>query len=149
MNQNNIYSDIILEHSSSKINKHHMENANIVAEGKNPSCGDEITLELKVENGIIEDGAYTGIGCAISEASTSIMLDLVKGRTVDEAKDLAELFFSMIKRENSDDNALEPLEDAIALKNISNMPARVKCATMPWHTLADAILTLPASALKA
>lgn len=139
MSKDSIYSDIIIEHSNSKENKHHLNKANIVVEGKNPSCGDEITLELYVENGIIVDGSYVGIGCAISQASTSIMLDLLKGRSVKDAEKLSELFFSMIHRKSEDDSALEPLEDAIALKNISNMPARVKCATMPWHTLTTAI----------
>lgn len=105
--------------------------------GHNPSCGDEITLELEITDGIIKDAAFTGVGCAISQASTDIMIDLMRGKTVEEAHRLAQLFTSMIKREVTDDAALEELDEAIALKNISNMPARVKCAVLAWHTLED------------
>ena len=107
--------------------------------GHNPSCGDEITLELQIEGGIIKDAAFTGVGCAISQASTDIMIDLMRGKTVEEAQRLAQLFTSMIKREVTDDAALEELDEAIALKNISNMPARVKCAVLAWHTLEDVL----------
>ncbi|WP_150824940.1 Fe-S cluster assembly sulfur transfer protein SufU, partial [Megasphaera sp. DJF_B143] len=86
-----------------------------------------------------KDAAYTGHGCAISQASADIMIDLIKGKTVEEALRLVNLFLEMIKREVTDDDKLEELEDAIALKNISNMPARVKCAVLAWHTLKDAL----------
>ena len=98
-----------------------------------------ISLEMKVEDGYIKDLAFLGHGCAISQASTSIMIDLIKGKSVEEAKDLIDTFLKMIKREIKDDSELEKLEDAIALKNISNMPARVKCAVLAWHTLDEMI----------
>jgi len=139
MEINEIYSDIIKEYSMSKHNDHGLSDANIHMEGKNPSCGDEIELELKVSDGLIEDGAFKGIGCAISRASVSIMIDLVRGKTVGEAKDLAAIFLSLLKREDVTEEELERLEDAAALQNVSNMPARVKCATMPWHTLDRAL----------
>lgn len=135
MDLNSIYSEIIAEHNASNHNKHHIEGAAVVEKGHNPSCGDEIELELKVDNGVIEDAGFTGVGCAISQASTSIMIDLIRGKTLEEAKQLVETFLGMIKREITDDKELEILEDAIALKNISNMPARVKCAVLAWHTL--------------
>ncbi|SMC27682.1 nitrogen fixation protein NifU [Clostridium acidisoli DSM 12555] len=135
MDLNSIYSEIIAEHNSSNHNKRHVEGADHIEKGHNPSCGDEIELELKIENGIIEDAGFTGIGCAISQASTSIMIDLIKGKTVEEAKHIVETFLGMIKREITDEKELEILEDALALKNISNMPARVKCAVLAWHTL--------------
>jgi nitrogen fixation NifU-like protein len=139
MNLNELYTEVIKDHNLSNHNKHTLEKANLEMPGKNPSCGDEITLYLQVENDIILDGSYTGVGCAISQASVSIMLDEVRGKTVDEAKELAQLFLSMIRKNPLTDEELEKLEDAVAFANIANMPARVKCATMPWHTLQTAI----------
>ncbi len=79
--------------------------------------------------------AFSGHGCAISQASTSIMIDTLKGKTIKEAKEIVKTFIEMIKREIKDDEELKILEDAIAFKNVSNMPARVKCALLAWHTL--------------
>ena len=134
-----LYTEVIGEHSRSPENKGELAAATVRERGHNPSCGDEITLELQIEGGIIKDAAFTGVGCAISQASTDIMIDLMRGKTVEEAQRLAQLFTSMIKREVTDDAALEELDEAIALKNISNMPARVKCAVLAWHTLEDVI----------
>ena len=134
-----LYTEVIGEHSRSPENKGELAAATVRERGHNPSCGDEITLELQIEGGIIKDAAFTGVGCAISQASTDIMIDLMRGKTVEEAQRLAELFTSMIKREVTDDAALEELDEAIALKNISNMPARVKCAVLAWHTLEDVL----------
>ena len=134
-----LYTDIIKEYSMSKHNDHRLAGATVHMPGKNPSCGDEIELELKVTDGRVEDGAYTGIGCAISKASVSLMIDLVRGKSVSEAEELAAIFLAMAKRETITDEDLERLEDAAALQNVSNLPARVKCATMPWHTLLKAL----------
>ena len=81
--------------------------------------------------------AFNGHGCAISQASTSIMIDTLKGKTIEEAQDIIKTFIQMIKRETTDEEKLKKLEDAIAFKNVSNMPARVKCALLAWHTLED------------
>lgn len=135
MDLSSVYSEIIMEHNASNHNKRHVEGADVVEQGHNPSCGDEIELELKIKDNVIEDAGFTGVGCAISQASTSIMIDLIKGKTLEEAKHLVETFLGMIKREITDEKQLEILEDALALKNISNMPARVKCAVLAWHTL--------------
>lgn len=137
MDLNSIYTEIITEHNASKHNKHKLEGATVVENGHNPSCGDDITLQLKIKDNVIEDAAFIGVGCAISQASTSIMIDLIKGKTVDEAKKLVKTFIGMIKREITDDDELEVLEDALAFKNISNMPARVKCAVLAWHTFEE------------
>lgn len=138
-NMNELYSDIILEHNQNQQNRRLLELANLQEHGHNPSCGDDLTLQCQIEDGIIKDAAYTGHGCAISQASADIMVDLIKGKTVEEALRLVDLFLNMIKREVTDDDELEELEDAIALKNISNMPARVKCAVLAWHTLKEAL----------
>ena len=134
-----LYTEVIGEHSRSPENKGELAAATVRERGHNPSCGDEITLELLIEGDIIKDAAFTGVGCAISQASTDIMIDLMRGKPVEEAQRLAQLFTSMIKREVTDDAALEELDEAIALKNISNMPARVKCAVLAWHTLEDVL----------
>ena len=139
MDLNSIYTELIMEHSSSKHNRRTLENPSVCEKGHNPSCGDEISLELNFNGDIIEDMAFTGQGCAISQASTSIMIDLIKGKSKKEAIEIVETFIGMIKREITDDETLEVLEDAFVFKNISNMPARVKCAVIAWHTLKEAI----------
>lgn len=136
---NNLYTELIMEHNNSKRNKRKLERPTGTFKGLNPSCGDEIELEVDIENGIVKDLAYTGTGCAISQASTSIMIDLIKGKSVSEALELSEKFIGMIKREVTDDEELYELEDALAFRNISNMPARVKCAVLAWHTLKNAL----------
>ena len=81
--------------------------------------------------------ALTGHGCAISQASTSIMIDTLRGKTIEEAKEIIKTFIGMIKRETKNEEELKKLEDAIAFKNVANMPARVKCALLAWHTIED------------
>lgn len=139
MELNDIYTEIIAENSKSQRNKRKIENPDVTLEGINPSCGDDITLALRMNGDVIEDAAFTGVGCAISQASSSIMIDLVKGKTIDEAKQLIQTFLGMITREVTDEEQLEALDEAIAFQNISNMPARVKCAVLSWHTLENAI----------
>ena len=134
-----IYTEILSEHNNSKRNKHHIENPSLVLKGVNPSCGDEIELELREKDGVIEDAAFTGIGCAISQASASIMIDLIKGKSTEEALKLAKTFIGMIKNEITDEKELEALDEAVALKDIAHMPARVKCAVLGWHTLENAL----------
>lgn len=134
-----IYSEILIEHANSAHNKHHLAHPTQTHKGINPSCGDEIELEVFIRDGKIEDAAFTGSGCAISQASASIMIDLIKGRTVTEARHLIQTFTGMIKHEITEEEELEELEDAIALKDISHMPARVKCAVLGWRTLEETI----------
>ena len=136
---NSVYNDIIMEHSMNSYNKKKLENADMSEMGHNPNCGDEITVQIKMNGNIIEDMAFLGHGFAISQASTSIMIDTLKGKTLEEAKEIIKTFISMIKREEVDEKNLEKLEEALALKNVSNMPARVKCALLAWHTLEDMI----------
>ncbi|MGN1299759.1 MAG: Fe-S cluster assembly sulfur transfer protein SufU [Clostridia bacterium] len=132
-----VYNDIIMEHSMNSYNKKELEKCDLCEKGHNPNCGDEIELQVKMNGDIIEDIAFSGHGCAISQASTSIMIDTLKGKTIKEAKQIIETFIGMIKREITDEKELEKLEEAIALKNVSNMPARVKCALLAWHTMED------------
>ena len=132
-----IYNDLIMEHSMNSYNKKKLEKPDYTEIGHNPNCGDEITLEVKMNGDIIEDMAFSGHGCAISTASTSIMIDTLKGKTIKEAKQIVKTFIEMIKREETDEEELKKLEDAICFRNVSNMPARVKCALLAWHTLEE------------
>ena len=140
MDLHEIYTSLIAEHSRSRVHRHHLESPDIVKEGVNPSCGDEIALEVKFDGDRISGLAFTGDGCAISQASTSMMIDLLTGKTVSEAQNLILLFLGMIKREITDEDELEALDEAISLQNVSNMPARVKCAVLAWHTLEQAVV---------
>ena len=134
-----VYTEVLGEHSRNPDHKHHLSCATCALKGHNPSCGDEITLELQVADGRIADASFTGVGCAISQASTSMMIDLIKGEPVEKAERLAKLFIGMIKGEITAEDELEELDEAMALKNISTMPARVKCAVLSWHTLQTAL----------
>lgn len=134
-----IYSQIILDHSRNQANKHDLEDADIKEDGHNPSCGDEIVLQLKLDGDKITDAAFTGEGCAISQAATSVMCDILIGKTLEEADRLAETYQKMIKREDLTEDELDELEDARAFENIRNMPQRVNCALLSWNTLRDVI----------
>lgn len=134
---NNVYNDLIMEHSMNSYNKRSLKNVDFSEIGHNPNCGDEITLEVKLNGDKIEDMAFSGHGCAISQASTSIMIDTLRGKTIEEAKEIIKTFIEMIKRETTDEEKLKKLEDAIAFRNVANMPARVKCALLAWHTMED------------
>lgn len=140
MDLKSLYTDMLLQESNNRANRRELENPDFKELGHNPSCGDEITLEIKMNGNIIEDASYVGEGCAISRASASMMIDLIKGKDVFEAKELTEKFIGMIKKEVAvDDDLIESLGDAVVLENVSNMPARVKCAVLAWHTLSNII----------
>jgi len=132
-----MYNDLIMEHSMNSYNKKKLDHCDLCSKGHNPNCGDEIEIELILDGNVIKDMAFTGHGCAISQASTSIMIDTLKDKTIEQAKEIIKDFIKMIKRENLSEEEYSKLEDAIAFKNIANMPARVKCALLAWHTLED------------
>ncbi len=136
MMSNTFYNEILTDHNLHPGHKHDLPDANLVLEGVNPSCGDDIWLKLKVENDEIVDGAFVGDGCAISQASADMMLDLIIGKKKDEALKLADIFLRMIKGSVSDEE-LDELEEASVLKDIAHMPARVKCAVLGWHTMEE------------
>lgn len=131
---NTFYNEIITDHNIHPVHKKKIEGANFSLEGVNPSCGDDITLSLKVENGEVVDGGFEGDGCAISQASADMMLDLIIGRSVDEAKRLGEIFHRMITGSITEEEH-EELEEAGILQDIAHMPARTKCAVLGWHTM--------------
>ena len=138
MENRNFYNEILTEHNVHPEFKHDLPDADIVLEGVNPSCGDDIWLKLRTDGDTIVDGAFIGDGCAISQASADIMLGMVIGRKKDEALQLGQTFMRMIQGEASEEE-IESLEEASALRDIAHMPARVKCAVLGWRTLKDAI----------
>lgn len=128
------YNEILIDHNMHPAHKHELPDADLEMRGYNPTCGDDITLRLKVADGVVVDGAFTGSGCAISQASADMMLDLVIGKPKEEALRLSDIFLRMIKSDASDEE-IEELEEAGVLQDVSHMPARVKCAVLGWHTL--------------
>ena len=138
MENRNFYNEILTEHNVSPLHKHEIENPDIVLEGVNPSCGDDIFLKLKVKDGVIADGGFVGDGCAISQASADIMLDQIIGMKTEDALKMGELFMKMMKGEATEEE-IESLDEASALRDIAHMPARVKCAVLAWHTLKEAL----------
>lgn len=128
------YNEILIDHNMHPAHKHELPDADMEMRGYNPTCGDDITMKLKVENGIVIDGAFQGSGCAISQASADMMLDLVIGKPKEEALRLADIFLRMIQS-NASEEEIEELEEAGVLQDVSYMPARVKCAVLGWHTL--------------
>lgn len=139
MDLKQLYTDMILEYNRDLRYRHELESPTCSERGHNPSCGDDITLHLQLDGKQIKDMSYTGQGCAICQASTTMMIDLLKGKTLQEANELTDLFLRMITREISSEDDLELLEDAMILQNISNMPSRVKCAVLAWRTLRAAL----------
>ena len=139
MDLERIYQQTILEYSRRKELNHEMENPTYVERGHNPNCGDDLTLELKVENNVIVDAAFIGSGCAISTASMAMLIDLIKGKTLEEAKEKVDIFFKMMSidenKEKLTKEEMKKLGDAALLEYVAKMPARVKCATLSWHSL--------------
>jgi len=133
-----LYREILNEHTINPGHKVPMENPSLTLQGVNPSCGDTITLYLRISDGVISDGSFTGNGCAVSQASVDMMLDLITGKPVTEALALADTFMQMIKGTASPEQ-IETLDEAGALQDIAHMPARVKCAVLGWHTMTEMI----------
>lgn len=130
-----IYTAALMQHNAHPDYKYEMDNATCSHEGVNPSCGDELTLQLRIEDGVIEEASFVGSGCAVSQASADMMADLITGKTVEEAHRLVELFLGMIKGDQLSEEDKIDLDEAAELESISRMPARVKCAELAWRTL--------------
>lgn len=136
MDLNQLYSEIIMEHYRSSSHRRQLTGGCLSKRGHNPLCGDDLTLQIKMDGEIIEDAAFHGVGCAISQASTSMMIDLIKGKNKREALMLVEKFAQMLKKEAGD---YDMLEDAQVLRGVSDFPARIKCALLAWYTLKQII----------
>ena len=134
MTNANVYTAALMEHNAHPDYKYDMDDPTHVHQGINPSCGDDITLSLRVEDGIIDEAAFQGSGCAVSQASADIMADIITDKTPEEALELGKLFLAMIRGEVTSEEELAPLGEAAQLQGISRMPARVKCAELGWRT---------------
>ncbi|WP_026663032.1 Fe-S cluster assembly sulfur transfer protein SufU [Butyrivibrio proteoclasticus] len=132
-----LYREIVNEHNLHPVNKGKIENPDLVLRGVNPSCGDDITLYLKLDGDTIKEASYDGSGCAISQASVDMMVDQILGKNKEEAIKLAGTFMGMIKGEITDEESIEALDEAAALQDVAHMPARVKCAVLGWHTMQE------------
>lgn len=142
METKELYREILNEHNINPSHKQNMNEPTFCLEGVNPSCGDQITLQMKLgEDGKIVDASFTGSGCAVSQASVDMMADVVIGKTKEEALALADIFDRMIKGTVSQEE-LEQLDEAVALQDVSHMPSRVKCAMLGWRTMKQ-MLGLP------
>ncbi len=131
-----LYQEVIFDHNRNPRNFRAMDDADRQIDGFNPLCGDRITLFIKLTGNKISDASFQGQGCAISTASASLMTDIVKGQTEDEAQNLFSLFHKMATGEHVE---MDDLGKLAVLAGVCEYPARVKCATLPWHTL-DALL---------
>lgn len=129
-----LYQQVILDHNKNPRNFHEMADATSRADGYNPLCGDHYTIFLKVDGDVIADVSFTGSGCAISKASASVMSSTVKGMSKDEASRLFETFHKLVTGDTSGLSAAD-LGRLAAFSGVSEFPARVKCATLAWHTL--------------
>jgi nitrogen fixation NifU-like protein len=136
MDLKQMYREIVNEHNLHPTHKYDLEQPTVVLRGVNPSCGDDISLQLKIEDGMITDGSFNGSGCAISQASADMMLDLIIGKSEEEAQKMGDIFLRMIKGEATEEE-IESLDEAAALQNVSHMPARVKCAQLGWRTMGE------------
>ena len=137
MDTKELYREILNEHNINPSHKKDIDQPSFCLDGVNPSCGDQITLKLKLDDtGKIIDAGYTGSGCAISQASADMMADVVIGKTKEQALALADIFDRMIKGTVSDEE-LEQLDEAASLQDVSHMPARVKCAMLGWRTMKE------------
>ena len=140
-----LYREIILDHYRTPRNRGELDPPAVMAEGFNPLCGDEIKVFLMVENGKVEDIRIGGQGCSISQSSASMMSQAVKGKTVDEARAVIDAFKSMMTPPNPehdhdhDDSPKVKLGDLEALSGVQKFPVRIKCATLAWNTLTQAI----------
>lgn len=132
--EDDLYREIILEHYKSKENRGKVENATVTSEGFNPSCGDDLELSIKVDDGIVSDIRYEGQGCSICCASADMLCDSVKGKTVEEARDLLARFNGMLTDKQSPDFPDE-VADLEAMQGVKNFPVRIKCALLAWKTL--------------
>jgi nitrogen fixation NifU-like protein len=132
-----LYQELILDHSRTPRNFGVLPDANRQAEGYNPLCGDKVKVYTVIENGKVKDIRFDGVGCAISTASASLMTEILKGKTEAEVKKLFDVLHSMLTgKANASDAELDKL---VVLSGVTQFPMRVKCATLPWHTMIAAL----------
>jgi nitrogen fixation NifU-like protein len=141
MDLRELYQEIIIDHNREPRNHHSMDNATTSANGYNPLCGDKLTVYAKLDQGLIADLSFVGCGCAISQASASLMTEALKGKSVAHAHDLFHRFHKMLTEEDASD--LGAMDKLTVLAGVKAFPARVKCATLAWHTMEAALKKEP------
>lgn len=132
-NLDQLYRSVIMDHYKNPRNKGSLETDAVTIDMNNPTCGDRIHLTLKVNDGVVEDAKFDGEGCSISMSSASMMTQIIKGKKVEEALELADIFSKMMMGEEYSDKY--DLEDVEALRGVSQFPARIKCATLAWKAM--------------
>jgi nitrogen fixation NifU-like protein len=139
MELDSLYQEVILDHYKRPLNKSLKGNPTVQVHHVNTSCGDEITLNLHTDGTLVSEVSWDGVGCSISQASTSVVSDLIQGRTINEALTIIEAFQAMIQSKGTDSGDEELLGDGVAFAGVSKFPARVKCALLGWMAVKDAI----------
>ena len=134
-----LYREVILDHYRTRRNSQRLSDAQVESHGNNPFCGDEIRIQLQVRGGRIEEASFSGGGCSISQASSSLMSDALKGRTLEEAEALRELFRRMLAGEKLSAAEIETLGELEALQGVRQFPVRIKCALLAWSVLEDGV----------
>jgi nitrogen fixation NifU-like protein len=135
-----LYQDVILDHYKNPQNKKLNANFDVQVHHINPSCGDEITLNLTLAGDVVESISWDGVGCSISQASVSIMSDLLVGKKIEEAEKIQNEFLHLMQSKGSITGNPDVLEDAVALSGVSKYPARIKCALLGWMAYKDAVV---------
>ena len=146
MKVEDLYQEIILDHYRAKHHSGLREPYGAEVHHVNPSCGDEVTLRVEISAGVVADVSYEGVGCSISQASTSVMTDLVIGKPVSDGLELHDEFLAMMQGQGAYEPDEDQLEDAIAFNGVAKFPARVKCALLGWSAFKDAALRATADA---
>lgn len=134
-----LYQEVILDHKKNPRNFHEMDPHSHHASGHNPLCGDKLELYLLVENGTIQDISFVGSGCAISTSSASLMTEFLKGKSIDEAQGLFEHFHDLVTGSELSEDTMDDLGKLAVFAGVQEFPARVKCASLSWHTLMNAL----------
>ena len=134
-----LYQQVILDHNKKPRNFRRLENANHTADGYNPLCGDQLTIYLDLENDLVKDVGFKGSGCAISKAAASMMTQAVKGKSKEQVENLFHEFHQMVTGELNEETEANSLGNLKIFAGVREFPVRVKCATLPWHTLHAAL----------
>jgi nitrogen fixation NifU-like protein len=142
MNLESLYQELILDHYKNPLHKGLKSPADASVHHVNPSCGDEIDLNLTIRDGHLQSVSWDGVGCSISQASTSVMSDLVEGKSLKEASELIDAFGEVMQSKGASSGDESLLGDAVAFAGVSKYPARIKCALLGWMALKDAMVQL-------
>ena len=140
MELDSLYQDVILDHYKHPQNKKLASTYDAQVHHINPSCGDEITLNVTLKDGVVDSITWDGVGCSISQASVSILSDLLKGKSISQAQNIQDEFLQLMQSKGTQDGSVEVLEDAVALAGVSKYPARIKCALLGWMAYKDAVV---------